>query len=722
MNNLNLRNPILLVCLLAFGQQSRLAAQSVPAEITNTVNPNPNSVKIQVKPYLGANQLKMLTTPSLSSAYTTNAQAFAGYDWTNTLPGTSLFYKAQVTPLSSNEQLAAVALNRLAYGPTPDLLDRLLQNSPPNDAQTWINEQLAMETITETVTNGAYTNVIANVASRFPEGWDQFVYTNNPANAGYNSAPGSADLNHYRAWFVAHAIGAKRQLLEVLSQFLENHFVTEWEKSRQFFPNATPSTRLATKMEYLEMKRWRVALLTPTCTFSNLLTSHAESPAEIIYLDTTTSRGDGLNIANENYAREIMELFCMGVDNGYDQNDITVMSPAWTGWNTQFVTTNNAFNVFAAGQGGSQSNLQGVWVFNFRSDHHGYGAKKIFPAKSVPARFGAPWTTATYGTNTVAGRYELYIPSTRTGTNGIEDGYDVVRHLANLPFTQEYISVKLCRLFVHEDFAHGYNFTSASLSPEGQLVKQCMLAWHTNSPQGQIRKVLSVIFNSDLFRNSGGQKVKTPMEYAVSTIRALRTSTNGTENAGTWTADSDGYAIAAGNTATATAYPLNRMGGMLLFDRDAPNGYSEAGSGWISAGTLAERVRFIQTTLMMTALSGTVEFTNKNDSISGGNHNITDPAALMKSRLTTVADQKNAGKVVDLFLGYIYPGEGRANLDLYRTAALNYLNSNDNGTPNSSLWGGLTDTSGVPTDNTTYENRLRGMISMLLTQQRFNEQ
>ena len=34
---------------------------------------------------------------------------------------------------------------------------------------------------------------------------------------------------------------------------------------------------------------------------------------------------------------------------------------------------------------------------------------------------------------------------------------------------------------------------------------------------------------------------------------------------------------------------------MLLFDRQDPNGYPEDAPGWISGGTLAERIRWIQT-------------------------------------------------------------------------------------------------------------------------------
>src|SRR5438874_2813055 len=310
----------------------------------------------------------------------------------------------------------------------------------------------------------------------------------------------------------------------------------------------------------------------------------------IIYLDTVNSRGDNGRIANENYARELLELFTFGVDNGYDQNDITVMSRAWTGWSVNIMDATNEFNPLAPdlralNPGVAVSNLVGVWSFQYKQGNHNTASKTIFPNKTVPARFGPPY----------AGRnYQLTLPA-RSGTNGIADGYGVIAHLANLPFTQEYISVKLCRLFVHDDFVHGvYDYTDPNLSPEAKLVHDCMAAWENGSPKGQVRDVLRVIFNSDLFRAHSGsmQKVKTPLEYTVSAIRALRYSyTNNT-----FTADTDGYALvssASGSGAT----PLGRMGAMFLFDRAEPNGYPEAGSAWISAGTLADRLRLIQALL-----------------------------------------------------------------------------------------------------------------------------
>ena len=522
---------------------------------------------------------------------------------------------------------------------------------------------------------------------------------------------GGVPLADLRAWFVQNAVGSKRQLLEVLTQFLENHFVTEHSKSFDFFDGTYDGTiieALATDWEYREITKWRNALLNPACTFYDLVKISAESPAMIVYLDTVNSKGNGASIANENYARELFELFCMGVDNGYDQNDIVAQSRAWTGWSVDIVDQENIDNPvapvsttygFYPGNGSTaKSNIVGVWAFNYKAANHGTNRTPLFPGKTVPARFGPPWAGQSY---------QLNIPRRVTGdTNSIQDGYDVIRHLANLPFTMEFISVKLCRLFVHDDFVHGvYDYTDPNRSEEAELIRKCMVAWDGSSPKGQIRAVLSTIFNSDLFRSHGGsmQKVRTPLEFTVSAIRALRSANSD----GSFTASTDGYSI-SGRSRTASSSPLTRTGNMLLFDRDAPDGYPEAGSPWISAGTLAERSRFIQTTLMASTNA------SKADGISGGNFNLTDPTALLKKKIPS-ASWINDGAVVDYFLSILFVGEGKANLDLYRGLAINYLNTADNGTTASAF------SSFAPT-SATYDARIRGMVSLLMTLQRFQEQ
>jgi uncharacterized protein (DUF1800 family) len=519
--------------------------------------------------------------------------------------------------------------------------------------------------------------------------------TSSPENLGTKLALGAAISDDLRAWHTLHAIRSKKQLLEAMLQFLDNHFVTEHKKSREYMDKYYSSTvinAMATTFEYKEIERWRKALSNPGCSFYDLLKISAESPAMIIYLDTVDSKGNGSNIANENYARELLELFTFGVDNGYDQNDITVASRAWTGWSVNIVDRDQEFNPLAsrtknllpnAPNNGSITNLDGVWTFNFKSANHNTAAKAIFEGKIVPDRFGAPW----------AGKsYELLLPS-RTGTNGIKDGYDLIAHLANQPFTEEFISVKLCRLFVHEDFAIGYDFTSPELSPEGKLVHDCMMAWENSNPKGKIRPILETIFKSDLFKqqSSTAHKVKTPFEYCASAIRALRA-----EVEGGFTADSDGYSLYS---------PMDRMGRMRLFDREEPDGYPEGGPSWISAGTLAERLRFTQSLLLASGQTG------KSDA---GEGNRTDPVKLLKSKLPQ-AQWKSAESVADYFLRILFPGEGRANLAGYKNLAIEYLNTDDSGA-SPSPFSSLADAS------STYDSRVRGLVAMLMTLPRFQEQ
>ena len=197
------------------------------------------------------------------------------------------------------------------------------------------------------------------------------------------------------------------------------------------------------------------------------------------------------------------------------------------------------------------------------------------------------------------------------------------------------------------------------------------------------------------------QKVKTPIEYTVSAIRALRSANPDA----TFTASTDGYSISGRG---GSAYPLVRMGNLQLFNRDSPDGYPEASDPWVSAGTLAERIRFIQTLLMA------VGDTNKNDGINGGNNNVADPVALLKKKLPA-GSWNNAGDVVDYFLSILYPGEGAANLDLYRLAAINFLNTSDNGQSPSPF-------SALGNSTPAYDTRIRAMVSSLMSLQRFQEQ
>ncbi len=544
---------------------------------------------------------------------------------------------------------------------------------------------------------------------------------------------GTATIADLRSWHVLHAVQSRRQLAEIFQQFLENHFVTEYSKGLTYFderaglPNAWSGPE-STRQEFKENLRWRQAFLDPRCTFHDLLKISAESPAMIIYLDTVLSRGDvntatkTNRIANENYARELCELFAFGVDNGYDQGDIEQISRAWTGWTVELLATNQASNPFAprttvminagltnATERNSVTNLAGLWSFRYRTDRHDSRIKWVFyerdtagniltnTPKTVPARFGPPWAGRPYGLRLNNG----------STTNGIQDGYQILRHMADQPFTQEYLSVKLCRLLVHDDFHHGYDFTDAETSPEESLVHDCMLAWENprnGGPKGQMREVLRVILKSDLFRNPGtaAAKVKTPLEFAVSTLRAFRA----TKPDGSFTARADApNLVAAGGL-------LDRAGRMRLFDRAEPDGYAEDAGGWISAGTLSERLRYVQSLALAGAGLATGTGVRSNPDSLGSSR--IDPSAVVALRLANGAN-RSAEAVTDCLLGLLFPSEGRANLGEYRALGIRFLNTADNGTSPS-------DFSTLVPGSKDYDGRVRGLAALLMSSPRFQEQ
>jgi hypothetical protein len=220
---------------------------------------------------------------------------------------------------------------------------------------------------------------------------------------------------------------------------------------------------------------------------------------------------------------------------------------------------------------------------------------------------------------------------------------------------------------------------------------------------------LETIFASDLFRTHAAaqQKIKTPLEFTVSGIRALRSSTNGSNLHDSFTSWTDGYALAT---------PLNRMGGMLLFDRDAPNGYPEAGPPWISAGTLAERVRWVQSFCIASGSSGHTG--SQSGTGNDAQNSICNPVGLFQAKVPA-GNWNNAGTVADYFLGVLYPGEGAGNLAFARLAAIDFLN---HGAADTSSTHRNNAFASVPNTHASYTERVRGMVAMLMAMHRFQEQ
>ena len=63
--------------------------------------------------------------------------------------------------------------------------------------------------------------------------------------------------------------------------------------------------------------------------FDDLAVKISQDPAMLVWLDNWLSQASK---PNENYARELMELYTLGVDSGYTQGDVTAVARALTGW------------------------------------------------------------------------------------------------------------------------------------------------------------------------------------------------------------------------------------------------------------------------------------------------------------------------------------------------------------------------------------------------------
>ena len=143
------------------------------------------------------------------------------------------------------------------------------------------------------------------------------------------------------------------------------------------------------------------------------------------------------------------------------------------------------------------------------------------------------------------------------GHGGIEDGLQVLHLLASHPSTAQFIAAKLCRRFVADD-------------PPPSLVERTSREFTASN--GDLRVVLQSIFTSPEFSSEGAYRAKTksPLEMVASTLRALDAQTD------------------------AGAQLLGMIGrmGEPMFQYQAPAGYPDRASTWISSSALLGRLNF----------------------------------------------------------------------------------------------------------------------------------
>jgi len=153
-----------------------------------------------------------------------------------------------------------------------------------------------------------------------------FDVADDPFNGMIEQMEGLFNLNQVESvqrWWIYRMIYTSRPLQEKVALFWHNRFATSAAKVENglFMHN------------HIELFRQK-----GLGSFRDLLVAVTKDPAMLIWLDGRTNRKGK---ANENYGREIMELFTLGVGN-YTEADVKELARAFTGW--QINGNEGAFN------------------------------------------------------------------------------------------------------------------------------------------------------------------------------------------------------------------------------------------------------------------------------------------------------------------------------------------------------------------------------------------
>jgi uncharacterized protein (DUF1800 family) len=135
-----------------------------------------------------------------------------------------------------------------------------------------------------------------------------------------------------RGWWLEEMLASPSPLTERLTLFWHNHFTSSLQKVK--------SVNLVARQNLL-LRRHALG------NFRELLHAVARDPAMLVYLDSASNRRGQ---PNENFAREVMELFTLG-EGRYAEADIREAARAFTGWSIDPETGGFLFRRFAHDEG-----------------------------------------------------------------------------------------------------------------------------------------------------------------------------------------------------------------------------------------------------------------------------------------------------------------------------------------------------------------------------------
>lgn len=292
-----------------------------------------------------------------------------------------------------------------------------------------------------------YESVVDDLLNpeRFPEVDDDLLGRYNLGLLMDSSISGESERWIYRM------VNTKRPLQEKIALFWHHVFATAWYKTEQ---NPDIVRQICMFRESGLM------------SFKSILLKLSRDPAMLDWLDNQENhKGE----PNENYARELLELFSMGVGN-YSESDIKSAALAFSGWS--FI---QPIPGYPYGQYPSE--------FVYLDDDHDRSEKTFL------------------------------------GKVGKFDGEDIIDIIVKQPATARFISRHLYNFFVADESPVP---TWGHIGPSNpRAIDELSHAYFEHN--GDIRSILRVLFNSDFFKNSLFKRVKCPAELVAGTIKLAGT-------------------------------------------------------------------------------------------------------------------------------------------------------------------------------------------------------
>lgn len=258
------------------------------------------------------------------------------------------------------------------------------------------------------------------------------------------------ELYSVASYWMYRMITTRCPLEEKLALFWHGLFATGYSKLNQ----------ARSLLNQIEM--FRRQALGPLPDF---LLELSKDPAMIIWLDNNDNHKEAIN---ENYGRELLELFSMGIGN-YTEDDVKECARAFTGWtlgNAEYMATR-------ASKDSIWPYSRIAWHFEYRDYDHDDTEKTFL------------------------------------GETGNFNGEDIIKIITEQEATARFISTRLFQFFAADE-----------VDADGEPVIEAMMQSYFDSGY-ETRGVLRTLFNSDYFKSDKARyaRVKGPIELVVGAVR-----------------------------------------------------------------------------------------------------------------------------------------------------------------------------------------------------------